>query len=234
MKLIQYTLGVWLVALFCSACTSQLAFAIDCAPSVLKSQVEHRICEDENLLQLDAQNNAGYEIARIVLPKVALRSEQKRWITERDRCANKECLEHSISSRTKALLQQLEVKSEKNKTVPSTWATRLPDRGFNCSQSEVPSDVLLTFEANRPIMGFLSFVANCGEKVSDPIPFKAIEASPIPLIQLEDPERGTLTEAYLYIEDRFVVLSFVRKAPDADANWIPNVLILKPVKGVRE
>ena len=71
--------------------TRPLAPSFDCAEAELVA--ERIICQDEELSRLDEQMAADYRSALVRTADASLvRADQRRWLTERNRCASRDCL----------------------------------------------------------------------------------------------------------------------------------------------
>ena len=82
--------------------SSAQAASIDCAKA--SSFVEKAICSDKRLSSMDDQLARLYKAARAAATNAsALETEQKSWLSSRDRCTNTACLKKTYADRIAAL-----------------------------------------------------------------------------------------------------------------------------------
>lgn len=79
-------LNIFLTSIFLAL--PQLSIAIDCTHKT--TEIDHRICSDVKLLQLDAILNQTYQSTSNTHEKLLKR--QKQWLFNRNQCSNLECL----------------------------------------------------------------------------------------------------------------------------------------------
>jgi len=82
--------------------SSAQAASFDCAKA--SSFVEKAICSDKRLSSMDDQLARLYKAARAAATNTsALETEQKSWLSSRDRCTNTACLKKTYADRIAAL-----------------------------------------------------------------------------------------------------------------------------------
>src|SRR4026207_2498917 len=82
--------------------SSAQAASFDCAKA--SSFVEKAICSDKRLSSMDDQLARLYKAARAAATNAsALETEQKSWLSSRDRCTNTACLKKTYADRIAAL-----------------------------------------------------------------------------------------------------------------------------------
>ena len=82
--------------------TTPYAPSFDCLKA--SSPVDHQVCEDRELSNLDLQMSQLYKTARArTQDKEQLRAEQIGWIKSKRACANKTCIEKAYQDRIKQL-----------------------------------------------------------------------------------------------------------------------------------
>jgi len=78
------------------------AASFDCAKAKLK--VEKLICADAELSKLDEELNAAYQAALLKAKQTkSIRQAQKRWLKERDGCADAACVARAYEERLRAM-----------------------------------------------------------------------------------------------------------------------------------
>lgn len=92
--------GALLIALAAAASAHGASFNCQAA----HSPVEHRICDDAALSQLDTQLNDAYHAALAQAADAGtLAREQRAWLATRNRCADAACLDQAYHARLAAL-----------------------------------------------------------------------------------------------------------------------------------
>jgi uncharacterized protein YecT (DUF1311 family) len=122
------------------------AASFDCAKA--RTKVEHIICDTPEISKLDDELNTAYKAAlQDVKQAVIVKQAQKRWMKERDRCADSACVMHAYANR----LSTLQMLAETPEASPAIKKRFVVTEGKGFSICESYADFLNSLPENEPL-----------------------------------------------------------------------------------
>ncbi|GEM_PF-558424 len=147
---------------FLSFATGAHAASFDCAKA--STLVEKAICSDAKLSELDDSLMKAYKKALASSPDASgLKSQQRAWLTVRNKCVDASCLNHAYADRLNALTGNL----ASNAPPPNAPRSSSPTGTYKSPNGELKiqqtSEGLIKFEV------FATFRTNTGEAFGDAV-----------------------------------------------------------------
>ena len=194
-----------------------------CRPNVTLNAIEKAICADAKLPSLDTELDGLYAMLN-ALPgeRKQLRDEQRRWLAERDRCADRDCIEAAYARRIKELRRMIDARAQ---PLPMRLVGRRTERDESseaCRQYGTASyfEVRLERVGNRA-KGRIEGLYKCGEKLWDPVDLEGTITGKLATVSFEGGfNREAPMRAFIAFTGR-EILWYVFDLPENDEFYMP-------------